>query len=1498
MGFLDFLNGRGVAQDLIFAHCAKIYGLEAATSALAAADAKFSGRIKVPPQDSAKSWAAKYREVLLGLVERAIAMASARRSSVALVLFQKRAGRAIYSISAELLKYYTLFGVVVANRIMASMTWVPICADGPYSSVGRQAHVENLGVQSQVAGELDTQGPLCPNINLGMQSLVAAEPQTDAEEHCTNPPLQSVVAEELDTSCRGKSDWSFHDFESDDSLWFKGGHRPIWYDPLFEDGDYTAIPDPPSSGEMWLLMETCLALQWCEWEEENPQIQSEVAAELDTAFSSSLIEEEEDLAEELCTNHNLQSCVAVELDTSGMEVPPIHPLQQSVIDDLTAIFDGEMEASISFSNTYAQQYVEYVWPGYHPWFVNKDDFCFEFDSFATRCKPNSENYFLNYSSDPDFLWPITTKEHQAMMDLLSMDSMEIGLHGNWPCYHEVDHIDVNIAGPPVYNNFVGVQKNKYVAGVCRHNKYSKCLFCPVYCKNVCHSLFLVPLENFQVPLNWCYDCIFQILKEQGQQEKRARNERGWQLLQEARKSRLEREQRERAALIEEARQKQRLKYGVFAFAATAIIETCTQEPIYERYATAHSGLESNVHTVHEDPIVQVQNQPTPAFSVGSGRTIGATDDAGINVAPYQQEARLRWLNSRKKNVESQQDRISRYADMHGISYEQARSAFSGATEAVPSQAPLLPSKSRAYKKRSVFGGGPSTRAQRTIDVVLNSPAGDEGTASSIFYFNPVNSQELKEMSEKGNTMLSLDALEIAVDPVGMPGDDTDITVVAMWNQDSDPQRALLGSMSTFVGNGLARCVFFPGLKLMHQHCSVPDGRVLKIIVSSTNSTLLSNLPRAQISIGTLRQHLGPGHDRTINQDLVESQIRGYRIGATQQGSAVILAPRGTAVEGTPSANVDLGIGRQLVQSGPLSWKLSRSQSAKFSVQGTSRPRGQQPSVLGTLSANVQIEADGVQINNLVAPRYADAHSGLEESDTVCTVVEEDPFVVALTKGFSVAKDAKRGTYIGKIDFLSEIRSANKLPYQQWVATGLIDPVVQIKVYAGSNPFVGTTISGALDIFRKIDVDKLGGKMPVKLAGKLPNFVHPLSGVGVKTYTFDTSRMAGHSFYPHSKGFADPIFHFFVFDDNDVPCAANWKLTVDILLRSGKRDAIFECIPFLTLPYTPPKFLPLDINLGVVSIALSDTAPASAVRLAFADLVDIGTKKSMGMTQAIYGLNCGVNGRVKGRITKIGTSLVSCIVRLVMWWGSNLPNFENTSSLPHEDINLDIGAQDFDLQFQSPFAASGCNESAMRLGIYAVGGPLAPTGCNAPCNLSLHIYGVETASPAVPISLIGEQIAWLQLSDLALAENSSIYLPNHICEIKMEKATVQLRDNPLSRIFGSCGFFSGEIEFIFSWSCKSKIADEKMDLWFGKCFGKKDKVQILNSKVYNLYNPGEHRHIMSVGDFSGFNKPGGTNEMCQFNRIWCRKWENVGNIDVSIKLLPGFKFYGWSCISPT
>nr|ALJ92809.1 polyprotein [Tomato ringspot virus] len=891
----------------------------------------------------------------------------------------------------------------------------------------------------------------------------------------------------------------------------------------------------------------------------------------------------------------------------------------------------------------------------------------------------------------------------------------------------------------------------------------------------------------------------------------------------------------------------------------------------------------NVHTIHQE--VPTISQTPPFTGV---RNVVGSSDAGANAAPYRSEARKRWLS--RKQEDSQEDNIRKYgistvrkyADKHGISFEEARAVYKAPKEGVPTQRSILPDVRDAYsarstgaRVRSLFGGAPTTRAQRTEDFVLTSPStGDDSSFS--FYFNPVSEQEMAEQERGGNTMLSLDAVEVVIDPIGMPGDDTDLTVMVLWCQNSDDQRALIGAMSTFVGNGLARAVFYPGLKLLYANCRVRDGRVLKVIVSSTNSTLTRGLPQAQVSIGTLRQHLGPGHDRTISGALYASQQKAFNIHATEQGGAVTFAPQGGHVEGVPSANVQMGAGEHLIQAGPMQWRLQRSQSSRFVVSGHSRSRGS--SLFNGSVDRTQHGTGAFADPNFLPPRNSSVQGGSWQEGT------EAAYLGKVT----CAKDAKGGTLLHTLDIISACKTQNLLRYKEWQRQGFLHGKLRLRCFIPTNIFCGHSMMCSLDAFGRYDPNVLGASFPVKLASLLPTEVISLADGPVVTWTFDIGRLCGHGLYYSEGAYSKPKIYFLILSDNDVPAEADWQFTYQLLFEDYSFSNSFGAVPFITLPH---KFDRLDIGYwrGPTEIDLTSTPAPNAYRLLFGLSTAIsGGMSTLSSNQALLRFFQGSNGTLHGRIKKIGTALTTCSLLLSLRHKDADLTLETAYQRPHFILADGQGA--FSLPISTPHAATSFLEDMLRLEIFAVAGPFSPQNNKAKYQFMCYFDHIELVE-GVPRTIAGEQqFNWCSFRNFKI-DDWRFEWPARLPDIIDDKSEVLLKQHPLSLLISSTGFFTGRAIFVFQWGLNTTAGNMKGSFSARLAFGKGVEEIEQTATVQPLLGVCEARIPVEFKTYTGFTTSGPPGSMEPYIYVRLTQAKLVDRLSVNVILQEGFSFYG-------
>ncbi|APO15118.1 polyprotein [Soybean latent spherical virus] len=574
----------------------------------------------------------------------------------------------------------------------------------------------------------------------------------------------------------------------------------------------------------------------------------------------------------------------------------------------------------------------------------------------------------------------------------------------------------------------------------------------------------------------------------------------------------------------------------------------------------------------------------------------------------------------------------------------------------------------------------------------------------------------------------------------------------------------------------------------------------------------------------------------------------------------------------------------------LNSRLGRSMSVQFlnDIGSSSRRTEFRPPVVqdfGGIAAGFANHTEG-STSKFEAPRYTNAQSGLE-----------NPYVVAVTKPFAVKKDAKEGTLITSLDFYNLIKQQHRSPFYDWAAKGLIDPEIVIKTYAGSNQFVGTTIAIAHDFFSRVDVQgKLGGKMSRVIGNCLPQTLHPLSEGAIGTHNVNIEKYVGHSFYFNSPTFADPQFHVYIYSTNAVEMESDWQLTIEILIRKRESEMSASLTPILTVPQNPSAYVDLDLYKGFGEIKLASRPQEVMIAMDIAESRAYSDSHyCLGLPQAMFRTMQGSSGILHGRLRRVGSCLVSCVARLVMWWGSDPPTLAETSMYPFVDIDFQVSDGEFSLKIQSAFARFPNRERKAWLVVYPLGGPLAAKGVGTSFQFAIYLKGIEVSEPMPPVLLPDHEYVWMQVNPPNQGE-FTFDLPNHICDVKVSGATTLLRENPLACIFGACGFFAGTLTMTVGWSNRGGISTKESTLWFGKCYG--DRVgtrEILDHCTFNAHQAGSCSYALEVGDFSGFQIPGSTGNKHQYISVWMENAGSVSHFRISVRLHRGFSFYGRSCL---
>uniref|UniRef100_A0AAT9J7U7 Polyprotein n=1 Tax=Coral plant nepovirus TaxID=3115765 RepID=A0AAT9J7U7_9SECO len=567
-------------------------------------------------------------------------------------------------------------------------------------------------------------------------------------------------------------------------------------------------------------------------------------------------------------------------------------------------------------------------------------------------------------------------------------------------------------------------------------------------------------------------------------------------------------------------------------------------------------------------------------------------------------------------------------------------------------------------------------------------------------------------------------------------------------------------------------------------------------------------------------------------------------------------------------------------------RLERSCPVRFLNDGAGINR--KSSQFGTIAGGITQHVDNTSDPQISGPRHSMSRF---QSDG------DNPFVVAVTKTFNVSKDAKEGTLIGTLDFYSLIQEQKKLPHSVWRGIGLLDPNIEIRTIAGANSFIGLTLGVVHDFFNRLQpTTKLGGKLPRVVGNCMPQTLHPLCEGAVGVHRVNVQEYIGHSLYIEHKGIANPQFHVYMYADNAITAADEWRCTVEIAVRIHPGDEVEDCRDraIFRVPSPPINYISLDLYKGYGSVALGKDPLDVPVGLDFAiPRVYTGTSVCLGLTQALYQILQGTGGELEGTLRRTGTLFTSCVLRLVMWWETTMPTIEETSSIPHLDIDLSKDKGDFRLKIQSPYGEAPNRELKARLHIFPIGGPIAPKDTNSPFDFSIYIRGIKCNSFVPKLLLPDEEYAWCILGGFTKGPHT-LDIKNHVYDLAFAKTTCEVRNfaNPLASIFATCGYFSGSIKFHLQFTPAKPTTSSSIIV--AKVFGTVADYFYLGLFSSNTYLPFSHTVDLDCADYTGFNIPGGSINKQQFLRLKIKEGEDLHSIQISVTLKPGFAFYGRSC----
>nr|DAZ85722.1 TPA_asm: polyprotein [Arabis mosaic virus] len=855
----------------------------------------------------------------------------------------------------------------------------------------------------------------------------------------------------------------------------------------------------------------------------------------------------------------------------------------------------------------------------------------------------------------------------------------------------------------------------------------------------------------------------------------------------------------------------------------------------------------------------------PSISVccADGRTTGGqtiaqeADPINHRVASNTAPGRAQWISERRSALRrrEQANSLQGLAAQTDMTFEQARNAYLGAADMIEQGLPLLPPLRNAYAPRGLWRG-PSTRANYTLDFRLNGIPTGQNTLEILY--NPVADEEMDDYRDRGMSAVVIDALEIAINPFGMPGNPTDLTVVATYGHERNMERAFIGSSSTFLGNGLARAIFFPGLQYSQEEPRRES--LIRLYVASTNATVDADSILAAISVGTLRQHIGSLHNRTVASSVHAAQVQGTTLRATMMGNAVVVSPEGSLVTGTPEANVQIGGGSSMRMVGPLAWENVAEPGQTFTIRNRSR------------SMRVDRNAD---VGNAL-PRMSTTTRGLAGRGSV-----------------QVPKDCQAGKYLKTLDLRDMVSGFSGIQYEKWITAGIVMPDFKVVIRYPANAFTGITWVMSFDAYNRITSSISTTASPAYTLSVPHWLLHHKNGT--TSCDLDYGELCGHAMWFGATTFESPKLHFTCLTGNNKELAADWEFVVELYAEFeaaksflGKPNFIYNAdafngsLKFLTIPPQGDDLRSTRAHKRV-SLLLGQT------------LVD-GTHKEYNFNNTLLSYYLGIGGVVKGKVHICSPCTYGIILRVVSEWNGVTNNWNQLFKYPGCYIEEDGS---FAIEIRSPYHrtplrlldAQSASSFTSTLNFYAISGPIAPSGETAKMPVVVQIEEIALPDLSVP-SFPNDYFLWVDFSSFTVDVEEYV-IGSRFFDISSTTSTVALGDNPFAHMIACHGLHHGILDLKLMWDLEGEFGKSSGGVTITKLCGDKATGMDGASRVCALQSMGCETELY-IGNYAGANPNTALSLYSRWLAIKLDKAKSMKILRILCKPRGNFEFYGRTC----
>nr|CAH2618849.1 polyprotein 2 [Shoestring fern seco-like virus]CAI5383991.1 polyprotein 2 [Shoestring fern seco-like virus] len=548
--------------------------------------------------------------------------------------------------------------------------------------------------------------------------------------------------------------------------------------------------------------------------------------------------------------------------------------------------------------------------------------------------------------------------------------------------------------------------------------------------------------------------------------------------------------------------------------------------------------------------------------------------------------------------------------------------------------------------------------------------------------------------------------------------------------------------------------------------------------------------------------------------------------------------------------------------------------------------GRDYKALPVVDRGMTLKQEGVEYT---PARYATCEAHLVDIEIACVIEGVCP------------ADARAGQVLKRVQFREATYLHNNKAVMDWISAGLVSPNIRLRLTTGTNLFIGVTLGVCLDYYNRCDTNIVGDNLPSAVSNALPNLIFPVSKGSEAVAALDVQRELGHGLFASVDSFEQPFLIVYVVGDNALPAASDWRFTLELLFSKMEPSGV-ALEPLVTLPHTFNGILPLGVWRGPHEFNLGINQPSlMRLKLDFATrrVFGTGAYSCLSFPAAYASWIQGHAGWLVGEVIHIGTHTVQCGLHVCVTWSQSVSILRDALKIP--GVRLSDGSGKFRLPLFSPFERISLVDPIAELCLFAIGGPIATVGTSAPFQYMVRFDAIE-GDEAVPRVIGGtDSFAWANLSKFRAGFEFDFIVPARLCDIIRDDCQVLMCDNPLASLVASCGIMSGDMTVTIMWGTEKERGALSGCVKATTCFGRMDiadRTQVLSTKVAHMGIDTSISVEVPVKNFSGYTGSRATPYIKQVYLLVAFSDRRVlTEIDVSVRLHPGFRFFGRSIAFP-